>query len=256
MLDSLQNVLKNKDSVVVISFSIIVCLIGVAIGQNLHSDDDEQTSVSEGIKEPSSYDSPMPISESPMDEPDKISENEIPVMEEKMDEVPKELDINPAELNINKVEDGNVENTDSEGKGVTDFFKQPEVNPESFGIESSAPIISEPLASAPSTSEQFQAPQTSIPIPTSAPIQSITSSTSNPTPSSAPSTSNPFASPPSTSNPISNIPSESNPFQQPSITNKPIILEQQGMFDEHGGKNRSKKHRKHRKSKKSRKHRK
>ena len=42
MLDSLQNVLKNKDSVVVISFSIIVCLIGVAIGQNLHSDDDEQ----------------------------------------------------------------------------------------------------------------------------------------------------------------------------------------------------------------------
>ena len=241
MLDSLQNVLKNKDSVVVISFSIIVCLIGVAIGQNLHSDDDEQTSVSEGIKEPSSYESP--ISESPMDEPDKISENEIPVMEEKMDEVPKELDINPAELNINKVEDGNVENTDSEGKGVTDFFKQPEVNPESFGIESSAPI-------------QFQAPQTSIPIPTSAPIQSITSSTSNPTPSSAPSTSNPFASPPSASNPISITPSASNPFQQPSITNKPIILEQQGMFDEHGGKNRSKKHRKHRKSKKSRKHRK
>ena len=234
MLDSLQNVLKNKDSVVVISFSIIVCLIGVAIGQNLHSDDDEQTSVSEGIKEPSSYESP--ISESPMDEPDKISENEMPVMEnempvmeKKMDEVPKELDINPEEVNINKVEDGNVEDIDSEGKGVTDFFKQPEVNPESFGIESITPIISEPQNSAPT-------PPSSIPIPTSAPIP-----TSSPIPSE----------------PISSIPSTSNPFQQPpSITNKPIILEQQGMFDEHGGKNRSKKHRKHRKSKKSRKHRK
>ena len=35
MLQSLQNVLKNKDSVVVMGSAIVVCLIGVFIGNNL-----------------------------------------------------------------------------------------------------------------------------------------------------------------------------------------------------------------------------
>ena len=41
MLESLQNVLKNKDSVVVLSASIVVCLIGVFIGNNLHNEEDD-----------------------------------------------------------------------------------------------------------------------------------------------------------------------------------------------------------------------
>ena len=51
MLENLQNILKNKDSVVVISASILVCLIGVFIGNNLHDNDDKQDVVSEIIKE-------------------------------------------------------------------------------------------------------------------------------------------------------------------------------------------------------------
>ena len=41
MLQSLQNVLKNKDNVVLMGSAVVVCLIGVFIGNNLHNHNDD-----------------------------------------------------------------------------------------------------------------------------------------------------------------------------------------------------------------------
>jgi hypothetical protein len=52
MLQSIQNTLQNKDNVVVISASLIVCLVGIFIGQHINNKNDE---TSKPYDEPINY---------------------------------------------------------------------------------------------------------------------------------------------------------------------------------------------------------
>ena len=250
MLENLQNILKNKDSVVVISASILVCLIGVFIGNNLHDNDDEKTDVvSEIIKEDETPSSEILSSEILSSEPSsEPSSSEI----EKIDDLKDETNIDDItgkdniQLNIDEPENSTSEidsdiNNDNTGKGINDNNNELEDSstmPESINSDFEKPLLYPPE----STSLSFDKPMTSLSF--DKPME--TSSFDNPIESS------------SFDNPIESSsfdkPIESSSFDKPEerdpSRDKPVILE------EYGGKNRSKKNRKNKKSKKSRKHRK
>ena len=128
MLENLQNILKNKDSVVVISASILVCLIGVFIGNNLHdNDDDKPDIVSEIIKEDEtdspdssepSPDSSEPSPDSSEPSPDSLLDSSEPSSE--IDDLKDKTDTNDISDKDNiqlKIDESENDNT---GKGIDD----------------------------------------------------------------------------------------------------------------------------------------
>ena len=253
MFENLQNILKNKDSVVVISASILVCLIGVFIGNNLHNDDDEdkQDVVSEIIKE----------NEPDASEIEKIDDlkvdNDIGIGIDNSDKDNINLEMDESEMVKPEMDESEMvepemvepknDNNDT-GKGINndligsnDLIGNNEVNQSvnslppsiAFGNVEKSFVSPENPSLNSVTSNNLEQPISTIEQPISTIEQPI--STIEPTPSS-------------NLEPIRTL-EPSSTLEQPA-PQKPIIL------DERGGKNRSKKNRKNKKSKNSRKHRK
>jgi hypothetical protein len=242
MLESLQNVLKNKDSVVVISASIIVCLIGVFIGNNLNDDDKSDNDVSEIIKnEATGYGSSNDNISEEIEKNDMSIESPIDINAETANDSNITSD---SSITDNAITDSSITDTSNNDTSITDSS----ITDSSNNDITSDTITSNITTNDSSTGKGLIDENKSIPDNTN---NNIYSEPINDNVSSV--LSENIEKPPQNnieiplSNNIETIPSE------PSTTSsveKPIILE------EYGGKSRSKKNRKHKKSKKSRKHRK
>lgn len=268
MLQSLQNVLKNKDSVVVLSASIVVCLIGVFIGNNLHNDDDDVKPdvVSEIIKEDENDSSDSPISLDSTDSTDSLDSTgssdtyELEKIDDLKNDNGKGFDDSTKDnihLIVDEPENDKTEfeidsdNNDT-GKGIMNDDKNElqdtTLTPSALVNDNENQQSSDPfdIAKGPSTAND-ESPFSNTSVPLTPPIETPFSNTSELSTAPFNVTKGPENTPLDETL-ISEPSSEKLPV--PPFGNKPVVLE------EFGGKNRSKKNRKHKKSKKSRKNKK
>ena len=264
MLESLQNVLKNKDSVVVISASIIVCLIGVFIGNNLNDDDKSDNDVSEIIKnEATGYGSSNDNISEEIEKNDMSIESPIDINAETANDsnITSDSSITDNSITDNSITDNSITDNAITDNAITDSSVTDSSNSDGSITDSSitdSSIIdssnsditttSDIITNDSSTGKGLIDENKSIPDNVNNNINSepITDNMSSVL-------SENIENPPQNnieiplSNNTETVPSEPSTI---SSVKKPIILE------EYGGKSRSKKNRKHKKSKKSRKHRK
>jgi hypothetical protein len=270
MLQSLQNVLKNKDNVVVIGSAIVVCLIGVFIGNNLHNDDSEGSGVSDAnpdvvseiIKdENDSGDSgdSGEKTDSLNDDTEKESAStdnlELEIHDITGDDKTDITSIDSSDINSEIKPDITTDVTSDITSSDTDINKINDDSATAKGIslpEQSESVLSSELPTT--TTDDANKISMNDLINNNGPQQSSNQFDNSLNTQPALPQSNPFAnenSAPQQGSP-STIPISSSVDTEHVDDNtaekKPVILE------ETGGKNRSKKHRKHKKSKKSRKH--
>jgi hypothetical protein len=277
MLQSLQNVLKNKDNVVLMGSAVVVCLIGVFIGNNLHNhNDDNDTGTG------SNDEKPGVVSEIIKNDNDSADSVET---DKKFDSLNDEAEKGIAstdnlKLNINDITGDKPDITGDNKPDITSIDSSDITSIDSSDITSDdKPDI---------TSDDTNINKTNNDSTTAKGISSLVQSQNPILPSVSPTTTNDATKismddlinnndPQQSSNPFANenldLP-QSNPFANEnsvlpqgspssipisssldtalvnnnSQEKKPVVLE------ETGGKNRSKKHRKNKKSKKSRKH--
>ena len=282
MLQSLQNVLKNKDNVVLMGSAVVVCLIGVFIGNNLHNhNDDNDTGTG------SNDEKPGVVSEIIKNDNDSADSVET---DKKFDSLNDEAEKGIAstdnlKLNINDITGDKSDITGDNKSDITTIDSSDITSDDSSDITSDDTNINKTNDDSTTAKGISSLVQSQNPI-----LPSVSPTTTNDATkismddlinnNDPQQSSNPFANENPAlpqGNPVANenldLP-QSNPFANEnsvlpqgspssipisssldtalvnnnSQEKKPVVLE------ETGGKNRSKKHRKNKKSKKSRKH--
>ena len=252
MLQSLQNVLKNKDNVVVMGSAIVVCLIGVFIGNNLHNhnDDSDTGSGSDGAK-------PEVVSEIIKDENDSPDSGETDKKIDSLnDDTEKKSDsTDNLQLEINDITGDDKPDITSVDSSDINSDDKPDITSDSTDVTSDDTNINKTNDES-TTAKGVDLPeqsQTILPneLSTTSTDDSNTMSMDDLINNNSPQeSSNPFDtnSGETQSNPPVSSSVSTEPVDDNTAEKKPVVLE------ETGGKNRSKKHRKNKKSKKSRKH--
>ena len=163
MLQSIQNTLQNKDNVVVISASLIVCLVGIFIGQHINNKNDETSKpydepinyINNPIEflKPEAQIAPVTQPEMPLTQPEMpLTQPEIPLTQPEMPVTQPEMPFSqPAQLKLPEKniggEEDEFEKTIGKGINTGENFSSPNLqieNPIENSNENEEKLTSRP----------------------------------------------------------------------------------------------------------------